>query len=187
MAYLNSITYPVIGKYDIPSVEIVSDAWKSTQTYAVGDYCIYHNALWRCKVQHSNHPPVEGTYWTATSVADELGTFEAIPITYVSNIYCTETDLNRCKLFKISRHLAVLDFNLLMLESPAVGTGFQTIASFGSSLGTFAVSSYQQTVSPQNGSNKTITFNVTQTNLQIHAPNGIDAVFYRAQMPILLA
>ena len=49
-----------------------SSAWSSTVTYAVGQYCIYNNILWKCLVQHSGQTPQEGTYWTKVSL-DTLG------------------------------------------------------------------------------------------------------------------
>lgn len=50
----------------------LSDAWNSSKTYAVGEYCISDNGLWKCKVQHSNQKPSEGTYWTRVTVMGEL-------------------------------------------------------------------------------------------------------------------
>lgn len=52
--------------------EIISDAWDASTTYAVGQYCIYNNSLWKCLVQHSGQTPTEGTYWTNVSVANEI-------------------------------------------------------------------------------------------------------------------
>ena len=52
--------------------EIVSDVWNNTTTYTVGQYCIYNNSLWKCKVQHKGQTPSEGTYWTKVSVANEI-------------------------------------------------------------------------------------------------------------------
>ena len=52
--------------------EIISDAWNSSTTYAVGKYCIYNNSLWKCLVQHSGQTPTEGTYWTKVTVANEI-------------------------------------------------------------------------------------------------------------------
>ena len=49
-----------------------SSAWSSTVTYAVGQYCIYNDSLWKCLVQHSGQTPQEGTYWTRVSL-DTLG------------------------------------------------------------------------------------------------------------------
>ena len=52
--------------------DIISDAWNASTTYAVGQYCIYNNSLWKCLVQHSGQTPTEGTYWTKVSVANEI-------------------------------------------------------------------------------------------------------------------
>lgn len=52
--------------------EIISDAWNASTTYAVGQYCIYNNSLWKCLVQHSGQTPTEGTYWTNVTVANEI-------------------------------------------------------------------------------------------------------------------
>ena len=49
-----------------------SSAWSSTVTYAVGQYCIYNNSLWKCLVQHNGQTPQEGTYWARVSL-DTLG------------------------------------------------------------------------------------------------------------------
>lgn len=45
-----------------------SSAWSSTVTYAVGQYCIYNNSLWKSLVQHSGQTPQEGTYWARVSL-----------------------------------------------------------------------------------------------------------------------
>lgn len=52
--------------------ENISDVWNASNTYLVGKYCIYNNSLWKCKVQHTNQIPTEGTYWTKVSVANEI-------------------------------------------------------------------------------------------------------------------
>ena len=52
--------------------EIISDAWNTSTTYEVGQYCIYNNLLWKCLIQHSGQTPTEGTYWTKVSVANEI-------------------------------------------------------------------------------------------------------------------
>ena len=50
----------------------ISDAWNASTTYAVGQYCIYNNSLWKCLIQHSGQAPKTGTYWTNVSVANEI-------------------------------------------------------------------------------------------------------------------
>ena len=50
----------------------MSDVQNSSVTYGVNSYCIYNNKLWKCKVQHKNQPPTEGTYWTACTISGEI-------------------------------------------------------------------------------------------------------------------
>ena len=82
--------------------DIISDAWNASTTYAVGQYCIYNNSLWKCLVQHSGQTPTEGTYWTKVTVANEitsvnnrlewthLATVSALQIVDISNINFNE-------------------------------------------------------------------------------------------------
>ena len=59
---------------DVPQ-SMIGDAWVSGHAYAVGDYCIDGNVLYKCKTAHtstaSNRPPY-ASYWDAVSVASEL-------------------------------------------------------------------------------------------------------------------
>ena len=52
--------------------DILSDAWNASTTYAVGQYCIYNNSLWKCLVKHKGQTPKTGTYWTKVTVANEI-------------------------------------------------------------------------------------------------------------------
>ena len=52
--------------------DIISDAWNASTIYAVGQYCIYNNSLWKCLVRNNAQTPTEGTYWTNVSVANEI-------------------------------------------------------------------------------------------------------------------
>lgn len=49
---------------------MISDTW-TQKTYQPGEYAIYNNKLWRCKVANSSAPS-EGANWTEVSVTDEL-------------------------------------------------------------------------------------------------------------------
>ena len=65
-----------------------SSAWSSTVAYAVGQYCIYNNSLWKCLVQHSGQTPQEGTYWARVSL-DTLGSeINALNNNFDNSIYC---------------------------------------------------------------------------------------------------
>ena len=50
---------------------IVSDAWQSGKTYAVGTYCIYNNNLFKATVQTTAEPG-NGSDWVQCSVTNEL-------------------------------------------------------------------------------------------------------------------
>lgn len=50
---------------------IVSDAWQSGKTYAVGAYCIYNDALYKAAVQTTAEPG-NGSDWVQCNVTNEL-------------------------------------------------------------------------------------------------------------------
>ena len=50
---------------------IVSDAWQSGKTYAVGTYCIYNDRLYKASVQTSAKPG-NGSDWAQCSITNEL-------------------------------------------------------------------------------------------------------------------
>lgn len=72
---------PIAGKtvpmpYTPAPQSMIGDAWITSHAYAVGDYCIDGNVLYRCKTAHtstaSKRPPY-ASYWTAVPVASQLG------------------------------------------------------------------------------------------------------------------
>ena len=50
----------------------ISDEWNPLITYAVGQYCIHNNILWKCLVANKNIEPTEGTHWTQTTIDAEI-------------------------------------------------------------------------------------------------------------------
>ena len=50
----------------------ISDAWASGTTYAVGDYCISGNRLYKCKTAHTAGSAFNADYWDAVSLAGEI-------------------------------------------------------------------------------------------------------------------
>lgn len=53
--------------------EIISDAYSATKAYTIGEYCIYNNSLYKCIANTSaGITPTNSTYWTNTSVSEEL-------------------------------------------------------------------------------------------------------------------
>lgn len=50
----------------------ISDAWIPGKTYAVGDYCINENLLYKCKTDHTAGSVFEPNYWINVIVGNEL-------------------------------------------------------------------------------------------------------------------
>ena len=50
----------------------IGDAWSSGKTYAVGDYCISGNRLYKCKTAHTAGSAFDADYWDAVSVASQI-------------------------------------------------------------------------------------------------------------------
>ena len=55
----------------------IGDAWASGTTYAVGDYCISGNRLYKCKTAHTAGSAFNANYWDAVSVGDTLRILDA--------------------------------------------------------------------------------------------------------------
>lgn len=73
--------------------EVISDEWNASTTYAVGQYCIHNNILWKCLVANTNIEPTEGTHWKKVSVANEIASVNSSltfqELTVVSTENCT--------------------------------------------------------------------------------------------------
>lgn len=69
----------------------MSDVWNNSITYNVNSYCIYNNKLWKCKVQHKNQPPTEGTYWTACTISGEISELNSNLGALISNTDISKT------------------------------------------------------------------------------------------------
>lgn len=54
------------------NTSVISDAYNANTTYAVGQYCIYNNSLWRCKTQCKGQTPAENSYWTKRNLGQEI-------------------------------------------------------------------------------------------------------------------
>lgn len=52
--------------------DMITDAYSSSSTYAVGDYCIYENTLYKCTTAIATAEAWNSGHWTAVSVADEI-------------------------------------------------------------------------------------------------------------------
>lgn len=74
---------------DIDDGVFGSDQYNDTTPYAVDNYCIYDNKLWKCKTACSGVTPIEGTYWEQVTISsiqtkltcdNVLGSFSEKPI-----------------------------------------------------------------------------------------------------------
>ena len=71
---------PIAGKtvpmpYTPAPQSMIGDAWVTSHAYAVGDYCIDGNVLYKCKTAHTSsagYRPPYASYWDAVSVAGVL-------------------------------------------------------------------------------------------------------------------
>lgn len=52
--------------------DMITDAYSTSSTYSVGDYCIYGNTLYKCTTAISTAEAWNSGHWTAVSVADEI-------------------------------------------------------------------------------------------------------------------
>lgn len=52
--------------------DMITDAYSSSSTYSVGDYCIYGNTLYKCTTAITTAEAWNSAHWTAVSVADEI-------------------------------------------------------------------------------------------------------------------
>lgn len=58
-------------KTDIGDISnMISDAWSADKTYAVGDYCIYNNKLYKA-IEQTSTEPGNNSYWNLCNITDE--------------------------------------------------------------------------------------------------------------------
>lgn len=65
----------VNGEYQVngnPLLNIISNQYSSTSTYAVGDFCIYNSLLYKCNTAITTAEAWDSTHWTQTNVMAEL-------------------------------------------------------------------------------------------------------------------
>lgn len=74
---------------------IVSDAWQSEKTYAVGAYCIYNDNLYKAAVQTSAKPG-NGSDWAQCNVTSELkAQGDTLSKAYVKEYFSSNLDKTR--------------------------------------------------------------------------------------------
>lgn len=85
-----------------------ANVYDATQTYAVGDYTLYNNNLYRCDVPIPQAESFDGTKWTRVKTSDEIKTCKR-------NITQLTTDLNN-KLKWTLHNQTVMTNNTIVLN-----------------------------------------------------------------------
>lgn len=67
----NSLLTQIKNVLTAPIPDYISDAYDNTATYAVGDYCIHENTLYRCITAISSPEEWTAAHWIATTMAKE--------------------------------------------------------------------------------------------------------------------
>lgn len=81
---------------------IVSDAWQSGKTYAVGTYCIYDDRLYKASVQTSAEPG-NGSDWVQCSVTNELkAQGDKLNKAYVKEYFSSKLDKARSVTYPVT-------------------------------------------------------------------------------------
>lgn len=93
----------------------ISDAWVAGKTFAVGDYCISGNRLYKCKTAHTSGSSFSSSYWTAVSVAGEIAGRSA-----VSDIASSVTPTSQTK-YDISELVCKTCWNLMSIGFKVTG------------------------------------------------------------------
>lgn len=57
--------------------ELLATLYSSSKTYAVGDYCIYNDVLYKCTTAITTAEAWTAAHWTAVTVGDELSDLKA--------------------------------------------------------------------------------------------------------------
>lgn len=69
----NAVISAALGETAVEVEGVSSEQWNATTAYAVGDYAIYYNKLYRCLVANTGSiPATTPADWESTSVSDEL-------------------------------------------------------------------------------------------------------------------
>lgn len=117
---INQLTTDVNSKCN---ANLISDAYSSSKTYSVGDYCIYQNQLYRCITQCQGVLPTDSNYFVQTSVGEEVKTLDANSIKFIKVIKdLTFSTTNKviltdfCQTNNINK-LKVLGFTILAINA----------------------------------------------------------------------
>lgn len=70
---------PTIEKQVESLNEDIGDDWTANRIYYVGEYVMYKNKLWICKIQHESMAPAANSpYWKNVNIASEFNRLAAM-------------------------------------------------------------------------------------------------------------
>lgn len=76
------------------SKDIVSDEYSATNMYAVGDYCIHENALYKCKTAITTGEAFDSNKWVQTTCGTEFGELNS---NLYANAYNSQLNFVNCE------------------------------------------------------------------------------------------
>lgn len=95
----------------------IGDAWTSGKTYAVGDYCISGNRLYKCKTAHTAGGVFNPDYWESVVVGKELSNLSGI-FKIVSGGYLPNNDFNIPQEYRRNGEWVVYSFQQYSNNTP---------------------------------------------------------------------
>lgn len=77
---------------------VITDAYDATATYAVGDYCIYNDVLYKCNTAINTPEAFNVAKWDVTKVENEIAilnsTLNGVEFTYHDSVTGSSTSVN---------------------------------------------------------------------------------------------
>lgn len=86
--------------------KMISDKYNTSKTYAIGDYCIYENTLYKCIVEITTAEVFDSSKWKKTSVDKEIDNIETA-IEEPRGIMISETTTNN-----VGKYIKVFSVNM---------------------------------------------------------------------------
>ena len=118
-------------------VDDMADAYDATNTYAVGDLCIYNNRLYKCKTAISTAEAWTAAHWEATTLSDQIVP-QTVAFTPAQNV-SLRGDVGYA--FKVGR-IVFFTFRLISSSSVTTWGKFSVVPSATT---VFAVSAFNST------------------------------------------
>lgn len=109
----------------------IARPWNNATTYKVNDVIIHNNILWRCLVQNTGVTPVEGTYWTAINISDEIARIST-PINVELVLQTSSVEIYHNASWVVNNHVHI-EFSISFVKA-ATNAGSLDLASISTAL-----------------------------------------------------